>query len=837
MRIVIDLQGAQSESRFRGIGRYSLSIARALAEQKAQHELWLVLNAQLPDNVTHVREVFFDLLPQERIRFFSIPQPTKELDLSNLWRARAAEILRRQYIEQLKPDAVLITSLFEGYLDNAVVDIGGGPEGALTAVILYDLIPYLNPSQYLATPDLRSYYSRKILSLQNADLLLAISEHSRLEAVEALKLIPDKVTTISTAVDSRFHPAKLTNAQCKSLRDKYKINRDFLMYAPGGFDARKNLNGLICAYGLLPEDLQAKYQLVIVSRMSESSRDLLKQFIEKSGLTHNEVVLAGFVSDEDLISMYRDTSLFVFPSKHEGFGLPALEAMACGAPVIGSNSTSIPEVIGWTDALFDPTEPSTIAKKIEAVLSKTAFHDALTANSRAQATRFSWDQTARLTLDALQRALNQRRSGTTTLATSLPNASQLVQAITDIQCGIRPTDSDLMQVANCIAFNSRRTSSNYLFLDISEIVRRDAKSGIQRVVRSLLGELLRNPPQGYLVKPIYFDAGEYFYANVFVADFMGMQGLHTENERVDFYQDDIYLALDLNAHLTQAVHHLYMNLARRGVRLFFVVYDILLVHRPDWWPAGTSEVFSNWLQSVSSCATGLICISEAVAVELRQWIITQPTARLFPPKVRSFHLGADVENSAPSNGLPANANAVLQQLKLRSTILMVGTLEPRKGHKQALEAFEMLWEQGKQINLVIVGKQGWLVDGLCNALRQHRECGKRLFWLEGISDEYLLEIYAASACLLSASEGEGFGLPLIEAAQHNLPLIVRDLPVFHEVAGEHAYYFVGLDADDLAQAIVRWLLLYGVSSHPKSEGMPALTWQQSAKQLIACLAL
>ncbi|OIQ69685.1 GDP-mannose-dependent alpha-(1-2)-phosphatidylinositol mannosyltransferase [mine drainage metagenome] len=162
---------------------------------------------------------------------------------------------------------------------------------------------------------------------------------------------------------------------------------------------------------------------------------------------------------------------------------------------------------------------------------------------------------------------------------------------------------------------------------------------------------------------------------------------------------------------------------------------------------------------------------------------------------------------------------------------MVGTIEPRKGHAQTLAAFELLWAQGMDVNLVIVGKQGWLVDQLVDKLRQHPELNRHLFWLEGISDEYLEKIYAASTCLIAASEGEGFGLPLIEAAQHKKPIIARELPVFREVAGEHAFYFNGLTSKDLADAISAWLTLSQSDMHPKSVGMRYLSWSDSALQL------
>ncbi|WP_419602667.1 glycosyltransferase, partial [Thiolapillus sp.] len=115
--------------------------------------------------------------------------------------------------------------------------------------------------------------------------------------------------------------------------------------------------------------------------------------------------------------------------------------------------------------------------------------------------------------------------------------------------------------------------------------------------------------------------------------------------------------------------------------------------------------------------------------------------------------------------------------------------------------------------------------------RQHPESDRRLFWLEGISDEYLEKVYAASTCLIAASEGEGFGLPLIEAAQHKLSIIARDLPVFREVAGQYAFYFKGLEPEALAETVTQWLALYAKGKAPRSDDMPWLTWRESAEQL------
>jgi glycosyltransferase involved in cell wall biosynthesis len=228
----------------------------------------------------------------------------------------------------------------------------------------------------------------------------------------------------------------------------------------------------------------------------------------------------------------------------------------------------------------------------------------------------------------------------------------------------------------------------------------------------------------------------------------------------------------------------------------------------------------------------LIAISRAVADELIAWLDSNQPARLRRLQICYSHLGADIQASSPSEGLPANADEILSVMQVRPAFVMVGTVEPRKGHGQVLSAFDQLWADGMDLTLVIVGKQGWMREPLAERIRQHREFGRRLFWLSGISDEMLLATYQHASALIAASEGEGFGLPLIEAARAGLPLIVRDLPVFREVAGEHAYYFSGETPDRLSSAVRHWLVLKTQDAVPTTKDLQWIGWEESTRHLM-----
>jgi len=372
---------------------------------------------------------------------------------------------------------------------------------------------------------------------------------------------------------------------------------------------------------------------------------------------------------------------------------------------------------------------------------------------------------------------------------------------------------------------SNRTNRE-LLIDITHVYTHDLKTGIQRVVRSILNELENNDAiKNIDVQPIFLTDREDFWHYRYVKD---------PEVMVVPKNNDIFLGLDLNAAVTEAgFAGLFDNWKLRGVQINFVVYDILPILHPYWWQQGIGLVHEAWLKTLLRYCDKIICISKSVSDDVKEYLI-QHTAEIHnQPAITWFHLGADIDNSVPSNGIPENAESVLRQLLSKPSFLSVGTIEPRKGYKQTLDAFEKLWEDGMDINLVIIGKQGWMMDELVTKIRSHPEYNRRLFWLEGVSDEYLEKVYTASTGLIAASEGEGFGLPLIEAAQHKIPIIARDIPVFREVAGEYAYYFAhDHDPSVLVNTITSWLEQYNENNHPKSDKMPWLTWKKSATQII-----
>jgi glycosyltransferase involved in cell wall biosynthesis len=199
-------------------------------------------------------------------------------------------------------------------------------------------------------------------------------------------------------------------------------------------------------------------------------------------------------------------------------------------------------------------------------------------------------------------------------------------------------------------------------------------------------------------------------------------------------------------------------------------------------------------------------------------------------------LGADIEASFPSEGLPEDVEKVFLEIARRPTILMVGTIEPRKGYLQTLRAFERLWQQDCNVNLVIIGRRGWKTDSLQQKIRSHSQKNIRLWWFENGSDELLKRLYNVASGVIVSSEAEGFGLPLVESILHGLPVLARDIDVFREVAGDAVTYFDSDDAYSLSLSIKNWLI--GINSGEiRSQDISVTSWHDSAKQLCRSLGL
>lgn len=833
MRIVLDMQGAQTESRFRGIGRYVLGFAKGVIRNRGDHEVFLALNGLMPEAIESIRSEFDELLPQENILVWHAPGPVEECTAGNEARRQAAEIAREAFLASLRPDVVHIGSLFEGVSGFGVTSLGEFDRSTRVSVLLHDLIPLVNSAKYLDPyPHVSRWYFRKVEYLKKAAVLLTNSDFTRQEGLENLGLPDDRIVSVSSATDSYFKQITISSDQPAALQTKFGIGKKFLLYT-GGADERKNLPRLIDAYSRLPADLRADVQLVFAGKMPVYESDVLRSHAKAAGIDSQSFVLTGYITDEELLWLYNLCQAFVFPSWHEGFGLPALEAMVCGAPVICSNSSSLPEVMGREDVLFDPTNTPSITEKMIRVLRDDVWRDELREYGLEQSKKFSWDIVGRRAIDAWTQL--EPPAERPWLDQSLQK-NRLTAALVDRLMPERD-EQMLVPLSACLAQNAQTGLQRQLLLDISELCQHDAGTGVQRVVRNYLRCLLESPPAGYDIEPVYATAEHgYRYARRYTQKFLGQkEDPAVVDTAIRWQRGDIFFGLDLQHHVQIRHRAFYQTLMRQGVTVKFLVHDLLPIQMPEcFWDADLAPLHEQLMQMIAS-TDGAICVSRATSDALLAWI--RDAGAAMSPSFQSTWVHNGVESLVPaSEALPSDAEHTLSLIRSRPSFLCVSTIEPRKCQEQILDAVEGLWSTGHDVNLVFVGRPGWKMDAFADRLNKHRETGKRLFWLQGISDDYLTTVYQSATCLVAASLNEGFGLPVIEAARHKMPVVARDIPVFREVAGDAAWYFSGDTVADLQGALEQWLSLHRDGKLPDPGAMTWSTWEDSTEALKSALS-
>src|SRR4051795_6433559 len=279
--------------------------------------------------------------------------------------------------------------------------------GSRLVVTLYDLIPLIMRERYNADWGyMATAWIARLGLLGSTQQILTISKHTAEDAMERLNIPEERITVIDSGVSDHFSSMVGSRAEADAiLRTSLpKVRPGFLLYV-GGVDPRKNLEGAIRAFAELSPQMRDAHQLVIACNLAQHLRFTLRVLARSLGIESRNLLLTGFVSDRDLAALYRSCELFVFPSLYEGAGLPILEAMTCGAPVAASNTSAIPELLGDTEATFDPADPADIARCIREVLETPGELDRLRERSRRRVELYTWERVARRTLDGYERAL------------------------------------------------------------------------------------------------------------------------------------------------------------------------------------------------------------------------------------------------------------------------------------------------------------------------------------------------------------------------------------------------------------------------------------------------
>jgi len=346
-----------------GLGRYAGEIARAINQYHPEIALNLFYNtpdeASLPDYLSHIPHTV-------------VNQGNKP------WRMR-----------------VLLSSMLRWSMDktfgakqvfHATNHLLAHFNQASTVYTLHDLI-------FLRYPQYHMFYNRWYLTvampryLQAAKIIITPSDCSKQDAMHYYKLPEEKFRVIYEAPAPTFHPFA-DKQQLETIRHKYNLPQQFILHV-GTIEPRKNLSRLLDSFKPLLVDWP-DLKLVLIGKKGWLYNDFFTH-LQTIGL-EDQVIFPGFVEEADLPAMYQLATLFVYPSLYEGFGLPPIEAMACGTPVISSNSSSLPEVVGQAGLLINPTDTQALHQAMRRVLSDESLQQELSERGQEQALRFSWQK-------------------------------------------------------------------------------------------------------------------------------------------------------------------------------------------------------------------------------------------------------------------------------------------------------------------------------------------------------------------------------------------------------------------------------------------------------------
>ncbi|WP_333839045.1 glycosyltransferase [Novosphingobium sp.] len=363
-----------------------------------------------------------------------------------------------------------------------------------------------------------------------------------------------------------------------------------------------------------------------------------------------------------------------------------------------------------------------------------------------------------------------------------------------------------------------------LYVDLAVLSRHDAGTGIQRVVRALALALASaagdewdvrfvsaTRKRGYRVIdwPRQCDpAGK--------PDMQGRPG-------------DIFFGLDFSLDAVRFHRGDLARFRRDGGKLWFLVCDLLPAERPEWFSTNLVIRYKAWIEIIAGLAEGFLCISTQTKEDLTR-VLSAHLGLDGGYRTALLPMGYDIRQSMVS--APDSAPVTSRVDLTAPFTLMVGTLEPRKGHADVVEAFDILWSEGSDARLVLVGRAGWKNEAFITSLREHAQFGTKLIWLPDVDDAELESIYSFASSVIIASHAEGFGLPLIEALGHNKPVLARDLPIFrmHEHLGVR-YFAADATSTQRAATIAAWL--EDAATGKITVRAPEGDWTDSALQTLA----
>lgn len=603
-----------------------------------------------------------------------------------------------------------------------------------------------------------------------------------LKQLKSLRLVPSLCLA-----DSAYNKAELEKAGylcpvhvlpviCQ-FREQAAVRKDKVdsvnILFVGRLAPNKKQHDILEAFYIYHKNINPSSRLILLGGGEDDYAEALKAYPRFTAL--DGVTFTGHVSDSEKDAYYRNADVFLCLSEHEGFCVPLLEAMHYEVPIIAYKSSAVTETLGGAGLLLERKEPEIVAEAIDMVMTDEKLRGALVANGRERLKDFAPENVKALLLNELK------------------------------------------------AYTDYWKKEKTLFFDVTVQRKIDAGTGVQRVEKEEL-KFLYGLNGEFKIVPFYFDEeGE------------GLFDCETGLEIPPLPGDIIYssdISLVETPKNTTSLDELYT----KGVKIWFFVHDLIPIRFPETCDDALVTAFSKWL-TVIVRYTGIIGNSKATIDDVKAYFRSHPDGERSANLTFGYSwLGCDFSSRCGIR--PATETEPKTPCSEGNAVrlLMVSTVEPRKMQDQAVQAFDLLRKRGVNVRLDIVGREGWKVEKTVRLIESSPNYGTSLFWHKGgISDEELDSLYKSADAVLVPSKWEGFGLAVTEGVYYGKPLIIRDIPVFREIAGDNAFYFSGFEPENLADAVEEWISLFSAGKAPASSGIHLTSWQEHGEKLLEIL--
>ncbi len=361
----------------------------------------------------------------------------------------------------------------------------------------------------------------------------------------------------------------------------------------------------------------------------------------------------------------------------------------------------------------------------------------------------------------------------------------------------------------------REGHERYLFVDITELRIRNSGTGVKRVTINVLENLYRHDLPFTIITVYSRTNGSGFYR----AD---------SRKPIRIKRGDFFLGLDLSIFAIPANARFLDKMKKEGMAIYFFIHDMIPILYPSTVDKGVLRAYPVWLKTVINYS-GIIGNSESTIKDVKKWILENSADKLNTLHLDFIHLGTSMH--------PAQITVTASEEPSEPIFLMVSTVEPRKKYDQVVQCFESLWNEGIKAKLIIVGRPGWNNERTFAIIKGSPYFSRYLFWYDtGIDDAALAALYQQCTAVIFASIAEGFGLPIVEAASYRKPLILRDIPIFREIAGDGAFYFTSMEPLDLSQEIKSWIELYR-KNQIRLPNVRYYSWEECTEELISKIGL